>query len=124
MAAKKETLPKFHAKIAAPSRRRHRTTDAKDVYNLIVAYWLDLYDKNLYHPKMPKITFDHMSTIVHNIGRLMADEITRAQECHRKAMAREKNKAIKEIVKKQNATTNKSTKSIIKCKTKKTTCTK
>jgi hypothetical protein len=43
MAAKKETLPKFHAKIAAPTMWKKRSADAKAIYNMIVEHGLMLH---------------------------------------------------------------------------------
>ena len=70
---------KFHAKIKAPKQRKKRDAQAKYIYELIVRQWLDLYEQGLYHPKMD-IPVAQMETIVHNIGRLMADNITTANK--------------------------------------------
>ena len=69
---------KFHASIKAPKQWKKRDKTARYLYNLIVCLWIDLYEQDLYHPKTTKesLTKPEMETIVHNIGRLAADEIT------------------------------------------------
>jgi len=49
---------------------------------MIVELWINLYEDGHFHPKMtPKsLPPSHMKTIVHNIGRLVADEITEEQK--------------------------------------------
>lgn len=111
MAVKKAALPKFHAALQSPDQWKKRSADAKAIYNMIVEHGLMLHKEWWFHPKMPPITTAHMQTIIHNIGRLTADEITAEQAKYKEEI-------------KKNATTNKSTKSISKCKAKKTKCTK
>jgi hypothetical protein len=105
MAAKKETLPKFHAKIAAPTTWKKRSADAKAIYNMIVEHGLMLHKGWWFHPKMPPITTAHMQTIIHNIGRLTADEITTEQAKYKKADTEaKKTEAKKTLTKKTKCT--------------------
>ena len=60
----------------APKQWKKRDKQSRYVYNLIVTLWVDLFEQGLMHPKMPELTPSMYETIVHNIGRLCADEIT------------------------------------------------
>jgi peptidyl-tRNA hydrolase len=73
------------------------------------------------HPKQPDLLPAHYETIVHNIGRLVADEITSLNKfnlANEIPLLMEKivKDSIKLIVKKQNKITNKSTVSMAKKK--------
>lgn len=65
----------FHASKKAPKQRKKRDKHARYIYNLTVVTGLALYEEKCYHPKM-EITVCQMETIVHNIGRMLADEVT------------------------------------------------
>lgn len=73
------TLPTFHAKIAAQKQWKKWTKDAQAVYSMIVDFGMDLYRNKCYHPKMD-IPKAQMQAIVHNIWRIVADEITHEQK--------------------------------------------
>jgi len=66
----------FHASKKAPKQRKKRDKQARYMYNLIVTLGIDLFEQGLMHPKSPELKPAHYETIVHNIGRLCADEIT------------------------------------------------
>ena len=67
---------RFHASKKAPSQWKKRDKHARYLYNLVVCLGIDLFEQNLMHPKMPTLLPSHYETIVHNIGRLLADEVT------------------------------------------------
>ena len=120
----------FHASKKVPKQWKKRDKTARYVYNLVVCLWIDLFEQNLMHPKSPVLAPSHYETIVHNIGRLVADEITSLNkfnlvneipELMTRAIAYTVNKitkanSIKKIVKKQHDNTNKSTTSMAKKK--------
>ena len=66
----------FHACRKAPKQWKKWDKTARYMYNLVVCLWIDLFEQGLMHPKMPKLQPAHYETIVHNIGRLVADEVT------------------------------------------------
>lgn len=72
----------FHACIKAKNQWKKRSPDARAVYEMIVSKGIELYEWQLFHPKM---TFEslppkHFETIIHNIWRLTADEVTLQQK--------------------------------------------
>jgi len=80
---KKISLLDFHAKYKAKSQWKKRSWDAKAVYDMIVVLGLDLFEWEYFHPKM-ELPSAHFVTIIHNIGWLVADEITKEQKKYNK----------------------------------------
>lgn len=77
-------LPKFHAKFKAPMARKKRCKEWKQAYNLIVEQWLFMHKELLFHPKMPELKRHFMDTIVHNIGWMVAEQITKFYSLQKK----------------------------------------
>lgn len=75
MKAQTCNIASFHASKKAPKQRKKRDKTAKWVYNNIVTIGVELYEQDLFHPKMD-LAPKHFETIVHNIARMVADEIT------------------------------------------------
>ena len=82
MAEKKSSIIniwKFHACVNAKKQWKKRSSDARVVYDMIVVIWTELYEWNHFHPKMTHKSLPprQFETIIHNIGWIVADEITR-----------------------------------------------
>lgn len=111
----------FYASKKAPKQRKKRDKHARYIYNLVVTLGINLFEQGLMHPKMPELKPAHYETIVHNIGRLCADEITSLNKFNLTGevpllMDQCVKHTIKGIVKDQNRKTNKSTVSMAKKK--------
>lgn len=107
---KDKSYPVFHMANSSKAAWSKLTSDAQRVYNKVVEVGDLIFENDFFHPKTPAIKRPYFETIVHNIGFLVASDMSKAQKAIRLMEARanvesKKIKATKPVTKKSKPVT-------------------